>query len=57
MTFCGKQMKKKINVGVIGCGRVALDYAELINKNKIKYNNIIWSSDIVISKAENLSKI
>jgi UDP-N-acetyl-2-amino-2-deoxyglucuronate dehydrogenase len=50
-------MKKKLKVGIIGCGRVALHYAKLIKKNKIKYNNISCLSDIVISKANNLSKI
>jgi predicted dehydrogenase len=50
-------MVKKINVGIIGCGRVALHYAQLIKKKKIKYNKISCLSDIVISKARNLSKI
>jgi UDP-N-acetyl-2-amino-2-deoxyglucuronate dehydrogenase len=49
-------MVKKINVGIIGCGRVALHYAQLIKKKKIKYNKISCLSDIVISKAKNLSK-
>ena len=50
-------MKKKLKVGIIGCGRVAIHYAQLIKKNKIKHNNISCLSDTVISKANNLSKI
>lgn len=50
-------MKKKINIGIIGCGRIAQHYLDIFNSNKIKNFTIKFVCDLKISKAKKLSKI
>ena len=49
-------MNKIIKVGIIGCGRVAEHYADILVNKKIKGIKIIFCCDIKISKAKKMAK-
>lgn len=49
-------MKKIINIGFLGCGRVAQHYKDLILKKKIKYIKVVACCDLNKRKALKLSK-
>ncbi len=49
-------MKSKINLALLGCGRVAEHYKKLILNKKIKEANVIACCDLIKSKAIKMSK-
>ena len=49
-------LKKKINVAIIGCGKIAEKHASILNSKKLKFFNLVAVCDVHPSKAKNFAK-